>query len=93
MKKFVLLLSVLATVFTSCEDEKVILTTSSGNINNLSVIVENDLWKGEVGDAIRTNLAATVEGLPQEEPLFNMNQIPPKAFSGFVTKKQNLPKS
>ena len=88
MKKFVLLLSVLATVFTSCEDEKVILTTSSGNINNLSVIVENDLWKGEVGDAIRTNLAATVEGLPQEEPLFNMNQIPPKAFSGFVTKNR-----
>ena len=72
----------------SCDDQKVQVTTSSGNINNLSVITENDLWKGNVGDAIRAHLGAVVEGLPQEEPLFNMNQIPPKAFSGFVTKNR-----
>ena len=87
MKKILFLLS--AIVFlSSCDDQEVILTTSSGNMNNISIIIENDLWKGDIGDAIRTTLAAPVDGLPQEEPLFNMNQIPPKAFSGFVTKNR-----
>jgi len=87
MKNILLVLG-LCLAFISCDDQKVQVTTSSGNINNLSVITENDLWKGNVGDAIRTHLGAVVEGLPQEEPLFSMNQIPPKAFSGFVTKNR-----
>lgn len=87
MKKLLYIL-IVAGAFVACDDQEVQLTTSSGNINNLSIIIENDLWKGDVGEAIRTTLAAPVDGLPQEEPLFSMNQIPPKAFSGFVTKNR-----
>lgn len=86
----ILLLSLF--VFTSCNDnpkeDQVVLTDSSGNINNLSVIIENDLWNGEVGEALRKVLAAPVDGLPQEEPLFSINQMPPEAFSGFVRKNR-----
>ncbi len=64
------------------------LSSSSGNINNLSVIMDDDLWKGEVGEALRTNFAAPVDGLPQEEPLFSINQMPPESFSGFVRKNR-----
>ncbi|MFD2517375.1 DUF4837 family protein [Salinimicrobium flavum] len=70
------------------KDDKAILQPSSGNINNLSVIVENDLWNGEVGEVIRRLFAAPVDGLPQEEPLFSMNQMPPEAFTGFVRKNR-----
>ena len=90
MYKFSLLLVAVFTLF-SCDNGKEnerILSTSSGNINNLSVIIENDLWQGEVGEAIREHLAAPVDGLPQEEPLFSMNQMPPEAFSGFTRKNR-----
>ncbi|MCX7551312.1 DUF4837 family protein [Xanthomarina sp. F2636L] len=67
-----------------------ILSNSSGNINNLSVVIENDLWEGNIGEAIRDVLAAPVDGLPQDEPLFNMSQIPPAVFTGFVTKNRTV---
>ncbi len=79
-------------VLASCNDnpkeDQVVLTSSSGNINNLSVIIENELWNGEVGDSLRKVLAAPVDGLPQEEPLFSISQMPPEAFSGFVRKNR-----
>ncbi|MGA8852797.1 MAG: DUF4837 family protein, partial [Christiangramia sp.] len=61
-----------------------ILSDSSGNINQLTVVIENEMWEGEVGEAIRNKLAAPVDGLPQEEPLFSLSQIPPETFTGFV---------
>lgn len=84
-------LILLASIFflISCNDGKTsrndrILSDSSGNINQLTIVIENELWEGEIGEAIRTNLAAPVDGLPQEEPLFSLSQIPPETFTGFV---------
>jgi hypothetical protein len=79
-------------ILVSCNDSskgnQVILSSSSGNINNLSVIIDNNLWNGEVGEELRRVLAAPVDGLPQEEPLFSISQMPPEAFSGFVRKNR-----
>ncbi|MEJ2112733.1 MAG: DUF4837 family protein [Flavobacteriaceae bacterium] len=87
MRKIILLF-VCFTIF-GCKNEKSanqrILSDSSGNINNLSVIIENDLWQGNVGEAIRNVLASPVDGLPQDEPLFSMSQLPPQVFTGFAT--------
>ena len=69
---------------------KNLLSSSSGKINNLSVVIDNDMWLGNVGEAIRNTLASTVYGLPQDEPLFDMGQIPPSVFSGFVTKNRTV---
>ncbi len=35
-------------------------------------------------------MAAPVDGLPQEEPLFSISQMPPEAFSGFVRKNRTF---
>ncbi len=64
--------------------------SSLGAINSLSVIVDNDLWNGEVGDTIRKKLATPVDGLPQEEPLFTLNQYPVNLFEGTVKKNRNI---
>ncbi len=61
-----------------------IIADSSGNINNLQIVITDALWQGEVGETVRELFAAPVDGLPQEEPLFSMNQMPPKAFTGFA---------
>lgn len=73
----------------SCENSggsDAYLLKSLGNINTLQVIAENDLWNGEVGEEIRKYFAAPVDGLPQEEPLFSMNQMPPSTYTDFARK-------
>ena len=78
----------------SCGDKKksndIYIQDSSGAINNVSVVTENELWDGRVGDAIRTVLAKPIYGLPQDEPMFTISQIPSAVFSGFVTKNRTV---
>ena len=93
MKK-VFLITLLSLVILSCGDNKTknkrILSDSSGKINNVSVVVDNDSWNGTVGDAIRSTLATVVDGLPQDEPMYTMKQIPPSVFSGFATHNRTV---
>lgn len=88
MKSFFILFFSLFMVLTACNQgekkKKAYIPESVGNINSLQVITPNDLWNGSVGEAIRDNFAAPVDGLPQDEPLFSMNQMPPEVFSGFA---------
>ncbi|WP_223032338.1 DUF4837 family protein [Hanstruepera marina] len=75
-------------IIVSCGKDKSknqrILSESSGKINDLAVVVDNDLWEGAVGEGIRDVLAAPVYGLPQDEPLFHLSQMPPSVFTGFA---------
>lgn len=81
-----LLFVVLAVILFSCKQEdNTVLRQSSGKINTISVIIDDPLWNGEVGDSLRNKLASPVIGLPQEEPLFNINQYPTKLLEGFMT--------
>jgi hypothetical protein len=78
-------------VFASCEDRngesaEKFLPESYGKVNLLTVVVDDDLWKGAVGDSIRSIYAAPTDGLPMEEPLFSLNQIDPSIFNGLLTK-------
>ncbi len=87
MKPVYLAVLFLATLFSCNEGAKrdsSLLTKSVGNINRLLVIAPNDFWNGEVGEEVRKYFAAPVEGLPQDEPQFSMNQMPPETFSDFA---------
>lgn len=89
-----LIFSVLAlTLLMSCGDKKPnqkFLPDASGAMNNVSVVTENDLWDGSIGEAIRGVLAKPIYGLPQDEPMFTISQIPPAVFSDFVTKNRTI---
>ncbi len=81
------------TLLMSCDNKKSnkkFLPDASGAINNVSVVTENDLWDGRVGEAIRNVLAKPIYGLPQDEPTFTISQIPPAVFSDFVTKNRTV---
>ena len=66
------------------------LRNSSGRINTISVIMNDALWNGEVGDSLRNKFAAPVLGLPKEEPLFTLNQYADKLVEGFITDSRSL---
>ena len=70
------------------DDSKIYLPASNGNLNSISVVVDNQLWEGAVGDSIRNIFAAPLNGLPVPEPLFSMRQIPPQVFDGFATRSR-----
>jgi len=70
------------------DNSKIYLPASNGNLNTISVVVDNQLWEGAVGDSIRNIFAAPLNGLPVPEPLFRMRQIPPQVFEGFTTRSR-----
>lgn len=93
MKNVYLVLFSLSVLFTGCnqdQKEKADLKESSGKINSISIFIDDALWNGEVGDSLRKKLAASVDGLPQEEPIFNINQHPTKVFNGLMTNYRNI---
>ena len=96
MKNYIFLTFFLSLLFIGCQNSEskpgVKLITSSGNINSISIILDNNLWEGSIGEALRRSLAANVDGLPQDEPMFSLYQIPPGAFSGFVRKTRSFVK-
>ncbi len=81
-------------IFLACNEggskKKKYVSESSGKINNLTVVVDNILWEDNVGEVIRNVLAASLEGLPQEEPIFTLSQMPPQVFSGFAAKNRTV---
>ena len=70
----------------SCKDDgkQDYLPDSVGAMNTLTVVIDNELWKSSVGDAIRENYTAAAQGLTWDEALFSITQIPPQIFSGSV---------
>jgi hypothetical protein len=89
-KIFFSLLS-LSLLFFSCKkQDDDIPRKATGKINSISVIIDNQLWNGEIGDRIRNKFASPVIGLPQEEPLFTINQYPAKIMEGFMTDSRTI---
>ncbi len=92
MKHLSTLALLLIVVTLSCKDgkEASYKPASIGAINSLTVVIDNELWKGKVGDKIREYFAAPVVGLTFDEPLFSINQIPDKIFSGSIRNTRSI---
>ena len=76
----------------SCKENnsELLLPESNGTINSISVVIDDDLWGSEIGDLIRKEFAYPIYGLPQMEPIFDLNQIPTSVFSGFATNSRTI---
>ncbi len=92
MKKLGTLALLLTLTLTSCKEGKNqnYLPTSIGAINSMVVVIDNELWKSKVGDSIRRHFAAPVLGMPMDEPLFNIDQIAPKFFTGSLRNTRSV---
>ncbi len=79
-------------IFISCKDknQKTYKPSSIGAINSLTVVMENDLWKGPVGDKVREHFAAPLAGMIWDEPIFSIRQIPKSVFSGAIMTSRTL---
>lgn len=92
MKKLGTLFLCITLLLTSCKEggNQNFLPTSVGAINSMVVVIDNELWKGKVGDSIRRHFAAPVLGMPMDEPLFSIDQIAPKFFTGSIRNTRSV---
>jgi hypothetical protein len=91
MNKSAFVFLFLSAVFFSCDKKNESSSTlSTGEINAVSVVIDDILWNGVVGDSIRNKFASPVEGLPKEEPQFDINQFPIRVMEGFETKSRMI---
>ena len=91
MKSYLIPL-VLLLITISCQNKNSapLVLSSSGNINTITVVMNDELWAGTIGHAVRDMYAYPAEGLPQQEPLFDLKQIPPEVFSGFAQSSRSV---
>ncbi len=91
MKQLLLLSIILVSIF-ACDEKsnEIIKPGSSGRINNVLVVVDNNEWKTEVGDSIRNILAKNLVGFPQEEPTFTLTQIALPYFTKILKPSRNI---
>lgn len=91
MNKALFLCLFLSVFLVSCfKKEAGIALKTTGKINTIAVIIDDQLWNGEIGDSIRNKFAAPVLGLPQEEPLFTINQYPVSLLEGFARDTRSI---
>jgi len=92
MKQAGTLILLFSLVFLSCKDSKnhTYRPSSIGAINSMVVVIDNELWKGSVGDSIRSHFAAPVVGMPMDEPLFSIDQLAPKFFTGSIRNTRSI---
>ncbi len=90
-KNLILFFTLFTFLFFSCKkQENNLRRKATGKINTISVIIDDQLWNGEIGESIRNKFASPVIGLPEEEPLFTINQYPVKLMEGFMTDSRTI---
>lgn len=87
---FTITIIFLALISCNKKDGIITLVESAGKINELTIVIDNSLWNGSVGDSLREIIAAPVLGLPQEENQFSVNQVPPKTFGRLFKTSRNI---
>ena len=63
---------------------------SSGNINSVTIVMSKTFWNGKLGEQTRNIFGAIYEGLPIDEPLFDLKHIEPKLFNDFARQSRNI---
>lgn len=79
----------LVSVLVGCTGESSKLKANNER-NSISVITDDALWNGPIGDSIRKGLTQPVMGLMYEEPQFSLNQYPAVLFEDFTGKNRHL---
>ncbi|MDT0606257.1 DUF4837 family protein [Croceitalea rosinachiae] len=93
MQKIVIVLVLAFLALSSCKQSSKserFLPPSTGGVNSLMVVMDNELWKGAIGDKVREHFAARVLAVPQSEAILSLVQIPPQVFRGATKNSRSV---
>jgi len=78
-------------LLTSCgKSDTVTLVSSTGRINHVLIVMNDEDWQGKVGDELKKIIGEPVKGLPQEENQFSINQVDPYTFNSLFKRNRNI---
>lgn len=83
-------LLVISVVLFSCQSPKSRMETITGKSGEIVIVIGKEIWKGATGAIIRRELAQPMSSLPQEEPMFNLIDVPPDAFINLFKTSRNI---
>lgn len=90
IKRITFTLFCIAMLFSCEKSDKVTLVSSTGRINHVLIVMNNEDWKGRVGDELKKIIGEPVIGLPQEENQFSINQVDPITFNSLFKRHRNI---
>ena len=87
-----ILLTLLIGIFViSCDQGSTVIHKNiTGKAGEMVVVISKDNWEGVPGQTIRDVLAQPQVGLPQEEPIFNLVNVPHEAFKDIFKTTRNI---
>jgi len=83
-------LVILTLIWLSCDNPGAKLDTITGKAGEVVIVIGKETWKGSSGSLIREVLAQPQASLPQEEPMFNLIDVPPEAFINLFKTSRNI---
>ncbi len=86
----IVFLTILTIGFTSCNDGVNLRKNVTGSAGEVIVVVPTTKWEGEVGSVIQGVLSQAQISLPQEEPIFDLIDVPPVAFKDIFKTSRNI---
>lgn len=88
--KFAFLPLLAALLLVSCERKPSVKPSISGKMGEIAVITSKANWESEAGNAIRSVLADDYGYLPQQEPRFNLFNVPKQSLSNIFQMHRNM---
>lgn len=80
-----------AITFSACSnDGQVLHKNITGKAGELVVVISDDSWNGKPGELLRRTLAQPNASLPQQEPLFNLVNVPHAGFKSIFRSTRNI---
>jgi len=74
----------------SCNTPGGKMETITGKSGEVIVVIGKEVWKGSEGSILREYLSQSQSSLPQEEPIFDLINVPPEAFVSLFKTHRNI---
>lgn len=87
--RFFSIAAILPALF-ACKSNRTLLPNVSGKAGEVLVVIEREQWEGNLGVAVREELAGDTPYLAMREPLFNLSNVPPGSFNNMFKMHRNL---
>lgn len=84
------LLFVTVLILGGCNDNSKIHTNVTGRAGEMLVVISKEMWAGTPGKEIKATLAQSHVALPQDEPLFDLIDVPHSAFANILKTTRNI---
>jgi len=84
---------IIITTFSSCKKDWLGDQTKPkgrGESGEIVLVLDSAKWSGKIGSELRKIFHESVEGLPRDEPMFDLRHITPFQFKGILKQAKNL---